>query len=141
MREHRNAVLIRDLWSAINEVGAAAILDYCSPNYVRHEASRDYTRSEFMGVLAERFRAFPDSKTETLDLLVDGDRVAYRWVSQGTQTGEYRGISPSGRSIEASGLTITRIDEGKIIEEWALWNKSNVLEHLRAEARSPERSA
>lgn len=130
MVEQQNAELVRNLWRSINEHGPDVILDFCSDDYVRHEASKDYSREQFMFILAERLEAFPDSKTETLDLLVDGDKVAYRWKSEGTQVGEYRGIPPTGQVVRAGGLTITRIEDGKIVEEWALWNKSSVLNSL-----------
>ena len=61
-------------------------------------------------------KAFPDYHTEIEDEFTDGDRVVIRWRSRGTHQGEFQGIAPTGRQITVTGITISRIAEGKIAD-------------------------
>jgi hypothetical protein len=39
----------------------------------------------------------PDAAVTVSDVIVQGDRVAYRWTMSGTHEGEYEGISSTGK--------------------------------------------
>lgn len=64
------------------------------------------------------FDAFPDLKRPVEDLVAEGDKVVARWTSTGTNQGSWMGIPPTGKSAVTSGITIFRIKDGKIVEEW-----------------------
>ena len=125
-----NAQLVREMWVAVSERGPAAMLDYLAEDYVRHASERDYTREEFVEILTERHEAFPDLRSVTEDVVDGGDRVAYRWSSLGTHRGIYLRIPPTGRPVRAEGITISRCENGLIVEDWASWNKNSVLHSL-----------
>ena len=62
--------------------------------------------------------AFPDFHLERIELVIDGDRHADRWVMTGTHAGDFFGIPPSGRHVRIEGATFTRLDaEGWVIED------------------------
>ena len=44
--------------------------------------------------------SFPDFHMEVMDLIAEGDQVVGHFKCSGTQTGEWRGIPPSGRRFE-----------------------------------------
>lgn len=121
---------IRRLWDAVNAEGPEAMLRWLAPSYVRHGSDRDYGREEWVAVLAERNRAFPDNRSALLDVLADGERIAYRWEAVGRHTGVYMRIPATGRVVRAAGITISRFENGLIAEEWASWNKTSVLHSL-----------
>ncbi|HEY7030438.1 MAG TPA: ester cyclase [Thermomicrobiales bacterium] len=55
----------------------------------------------------------------TTDLvLVDGDYVTVRWTLRGTHLGEFRGVPPSGAEVTYTGISIFRIECGRIVETW-----------------------
>jgi predicted ester cyclase len=60
--------------------------------------------------------AFPDTQITIGDLLVEGDTVATRWTARGTHQGELIGVPPNGNRVEISGITISRIEGGKVAE-------------------------
>jgi steroid delta-isomerase-like uncharacterized protein len=62
--------------------------------------------------------AFPDHHTTTYEEIVTPDRAVYRWITRGSHQGEMMGIPPSGKPIELRGMTILRIEDGKIHEVW-----------------------
>jgi predicted ester cyclase len=54
-----------------------------------------------------------------LDLLIaEGDLVAARWTTEGTNTGPWAGRPPTGRRARFSGVNIFRIADGKVVELW-----------------------
>ena len=62
--------------------------------------------------------AFPDFHLERLELIIDGERHADRWVLTGTHRGPLFGIEPTGRSVRVEGATFTRMGEdGLVIED------------------------
>jgi predicted ester cyclase len=59
-----------------------------------------------------------------------GSQVAIRFLARGTHTGQWLQFSPSGRSIEYTGLTLARIGEDKIIEHDTWWDNAGLMEQL-----------
>ena len=64
---------------------------------------------------------FPDRRFEVVDQVAEGDRVASRWH----MTGTYR-----GRRVELAGITISRIVDGKIAEDWGYTDSLELLRQL-----------
>ena len=62
--------------------------------------------------------AFPDLNVTVEDLVAEGNKVAARWSWGGTHRGELMGIPPTSKQVAASGTSIHRIAEGKIVESW-----------------------
>jgi len=76
--------------------------------------------------------AFPDLERPVEDLVAEGDRVVARWTSSGTHKGDFQGIPPTGKHVETSGITIFRIENGKIVEEWSESDVLGMLQQLGA---------
>jgi predicted ester cyclase len=53
--------------------------------------------------------------------VVDGDRVASRFVVQGTS---------HGRRVRFNGITISRFEDGKIVEDWSVTDTLGMLRQL-----------
>jgi crotonobetaine/carnitine-CoA ligase len=78
------------------------------------------------------FTAFPDSHYTLEDMIAEGDKLVVRWTSQGTHCGEFMGVAPTGRRVTARGISIYRMDQGKIAEEWFVVDRLGLLEQLGA---------
>src|SRR3712207_5483715 len=63
-------------------------------------------------------RGFPDVVSTIEDLIAEGDKVVARWRARATHQGEYMGIPPTGKEVEFTGISIYRIEAGKIAESW-----------------------
>jgi len=82
--------------------------------------------------------AFPDlSFAGTADLIAEGDVVVGRWEGGGTHTGPafsdfLAGALPagSGRRMRFSGVTVLRVENGKIAEEIGLDDGVTALQQL-----------
>ena len=75
---------------------------------------------------------FPDLKFRAEQMFADGDRVLSQLAMDGTQTGEWMGIPPTGKRVNIRMITIHRIREGKIIEDWVLVETLGLLQQLGA---------
>ena len=62
--------------------------------------------------------AFPDYRWELQELVVEEDTIAARLIGQGTHTGPFDGIAPTGRRIRTQELVIYRFADGKIVQCW-----------------------
>ena len=75
--------------------------------------------------------AFPDLRLERLELVIDGDRHADRWVLSGTHLGELLGVAPTGRRVRVEGATFTRLGpDGLVIEDTHLSDVAGLLAQL-----------
>ena len=80
---------------------------------------------------ADYRQAFPDLHVTVEDLIAEGDRVAARLRFRGTHLGELDGIAPTGRRVDCTGIVISRIEEGKISEDWANFDDLGMMQQLR----------
>jgi steroid delta-isomerase-like uncharacterized protein len=76
--------------------------------------------------------AFPDARITVEQQLAEGDLVATRWTGRGTHEGELMGITATGKHVTVSGLTISRLEGGKIVEEFQNWDTFGLMQQLGA---------
>jgi steroid delta-isomerase-like uncharacterized protein len=74
--------------------------------------------------------AFPDIKMEVVDMISDGDKVVARWRATGTNTGELMGAPATGASNTSEGISIDRVEDGKIVESWVHWDNLGMMRNL-----------
>lgn len=63
-------------------------------------------------------KAFPDWHEEILDVIAEGDKVVTRFKSTGTQRARFDGIDSTGIKITIFEVSINRIVNGKLVEQW-----------------------
>lgn len=87
---------------------------------------------EFKRDIARIRRAFPDYSGTNVDQIVEGEKVANRFVFLGTHLGEFEGVTPTGKRVEFIGHSIDRVVDGKIVESWVEVNMFSVMQQLGA---------
>ena len=124
-------LLFEEPWKGNMDV----IDEFVAPGYVGHDPSEPELirgpkglRAQFEKYLA----AFPDARITIDEQFAEGDRVATRWTGRGTHQGEIEGISPTGKEVTVTGLTFSRLESGKVIEEWITWDTLGMLVQLGA---------
>jgi predicted ester cyclase len=80
----------------------------------------------------DTFEPFPDLEKTVDDLVGEGDKVVARWTTWGTHTGSFQGIPPTGRRVSLTGITIFRLEEGRIVEEWSESDTLGLLQQIGA---------
>ncbi|MGA3090983.1 MAG: ester cyclase [Terriglobales bacterium] len=87
---------------------------------------------------ADRIRnAFPDTDIVIEDVFGIDDKVAVRWSATMTHSGAGLGVPPTGKRVTITGMSIARIENGKIVEGWDNWDRLAMLEQIGA-YRPPE---
>lgn len=117
--EERTKELVRDHFTAINDRNRAAVLDLHADDVVVHSAERDVSGVE--SVLTDwwsQLDAIPDLEDTIEMLIADGERAAVRYTTTGTHEGEFRGIEPTGRTVELTSMAVVRVEGDEIVEWW-----------------------
>jgi predicted ester cyclase len=76
--------------------------------------------------------AYSDGRITVDDQVAEGDMVASRWTGRGTHDGELMGIAPTRKQVTVSGITLSRLSNGKVVEEWSNWDTLGMLQQLGA---------
>jgi steroid delta-isomerase-like uncharacterized protein len=88
-----------------------------------HADTADVSYTGYAGVsefLMPYFAMMPDLQfpADELVMMAEGNMVAIYWVARGTQTGAVPDIPASGNEVTVPGLSIYRLEDGKIAETW-----------------------
>jgi steroid delta-isomerase-like uncharacterized protein len=80
------------------------------------------------------FAAIPDFSMSVTDMVAYGDKAAVRWGATGRFTGpaRFEGLSPTGASVAMEGLDLLTIRDGKIHENFAYTNATELARQLGA---------
>jgi steroid delta-isomerase-like uncharacterized protein len=99
-------------------------------DFVNHGIHRDISLEEDQAALKGWHQAFPDLAIVPEKLIADGDLIAVYWIARGTNTGTGNGLPATGKKAEQAGITIWRIVNGKIKEEWSAFDQLSMMQQL-----------
>jgi steroid delta-isomerase-like uncharacterized protein len=125
-----NKALARRSWELADNPD---ILDEVyAPDVVWHNPDQDIQGIEeakqFIGMYKT---AFPDMSVTIEDVVAEGDKVVTRVTLRGTHQGEVEEFGPpTGKQVELKGLTMHRIEDGKIVEEWNSYDNLSLMQQL-----------
>ena len=86
---------------------------------------------EFKQYLATYKNAFPNLNVTIEDEVAEGEKVVNRYTIRGTHQGEVEEFGPpTERHMELKGITISRIEGGKIVEEWQAYDNLSAMRQL-----------
>ncbi|WP_419802269.1 ester cyclase [Mucilaginibacter sp.] len=74
--------------------------------------------------------AFPDMKVTVETLLADEDKVAFAYTLTGTHQGTFMTVEPTGKTIKARGMQISKFENGKMTERWGSSDELGILKQL-----------
>ena len=132
MTTDANKAVLRRYWEqALNGRDLTLLDELFAPDFVAHGDSSQ-TLDDFRRVIAIIYSAFPDIRESIEDLIAEGDKAVVRFTATGTPTGEFMGLAPTGRGIQASGISIFRLAGGKIVERWSVFDELGMMRQLGA---------
>jgi steroid delta-isomerase-like uncharacterized protein len=99
-------------------------------DFVNHRFHRDISLEEDQALLKGWHQAFPDIAIVPEKLIAEGDLVTIYWIARGTNTGTGNGLPATGKKVEQAGITIWRIVNGKIKEEWSAFDQLSMIQQL-----------
>lgn len=134
----RNIDVVRRLEDAYNQRDYSALPQLIRDDLTAHTAGSDQIPQNNEGLIANNegaYGAFPDKRTEIVDVFGEGDRVVARIHNAGTNTGglPWLGIPANGAKVDIEWIQISRHDEdGRIAETWTQMEVVELMQQLGA---------
>jgi serine phosphatase RsbU (regulator of sigma subunit)/predicted ester cyclase len=142
--EENNKALVRRFVEEVYNRGNLDVADeLLAPDYVDHtEPSGKYAGREGLKRGVAKLRAFSsDLHVNIEEQLAEGEKVVTWIIGSGPHDrGSFFGLAPSGERMTIEFITISRVVEGKIVEEWGVADSSAVWrQRLQGERIERER--
>lgn len=126
-----NTELVRAVNDGLNEQNPEVFREHHASDIVLHDGGEEVRGIE--DALAHEmaiWTAFPDLEHTLEAVVAAGDEVAYRFTARGTHDGLFRGIEPTGKSVEITGQGFVHVTDGQIDEVWLEYDRLGMLQQL-----------
>jgi predicted ester cyclase len=126
-----NQAAVRACFENASQGNFDALDEVVAPEYVLHP--QDVQGVDGLKQMVEGYRSALSGLRVTIDQqLADGDYVATRFTISGTHDGDLMGAPPTGKDVAFTGITISRCEGGRIVEEWELTDTMGLLGQIGA---------
>jgi steroid delta-isomerase-like uncharacterized protein len=125
----------------MNTGNSEPFMEKTTPDYAFYSPSGNpdpMSREQVVESVVMFRQGFPDLNVGIEEIIAKGDRVTSRFIIKGTHEGEFMGIPATGKKIELSGILISRIENGKIVEEWQELDNMGFMMQLGMELKPKE---
>jgi steroid delta-isomerase-like uncharacterized protein len=99
-------------------------------DFINHGLHSNASLEEDQTALKGWHQAFSDIAIVPEKLIAEDDLVTVYWIALGTNTGTGNGLPATGKKVELAGITIWRIVDGKIKEEWSAFDQLSMMQQL-----------
>ncbi len=135
----KNKDLVRSAVEGIWNHGKLDVVDtVVDANYIAHmPGGQDVKGIQGLKDAVANFRkAFPNVRMKIESQVAEGDEVVTTMVMEGKQDGALKTskgeVKPTGKPVQARGISRMRIKGDKIVEEWVSWDEHATLEQVGA---------
>jgi steroid delta-isomerase-like uncharacterized protein len=133
MSEENKAVVRRWLEEVLSQGKVEVLDEICADDYVEYDPAYPgghLRREELKQAIPVYRSAYPDLRFVIEDMIAEADNVAVYWTMTGTHLGSFRGMPPSGKSVEADGMTLVRLRNGKSIQARSCWDATGLRQRI-----------
>ena len=133
MANERNEQISRQTLDAFSTGDMSIVDELTAENAVNHDpATPEEARGpEGFKELVQMYRTgFSDLHLTVDAQFSDGDMVCTRWTSEGTNDGELMGMPATGKPVSVTGISIDKIQDGKVVESWNQWDNLGLMQQL-----------
>lgn len=113
----------RELEEVWNEETYDLVDELYADDFVHHDPAYPHEirgpggQKEFVRMYNTTFPGTPAITIE--NPVAEGDMVTRRWTGRGRHEQEFMGVEPTHKDVEISGLSMARVEDGKIAEMWS----------------------
>jgi steroid delta-isomerase-like uncharacterized protein len=101
-----------------------------APDFANHGLHKDFNLQDDQAAVHWEKKALPDLKM-TVDLIAaEGDLVTVVWTLHGTNTAAASPLPETGAKLELRGITVWRILDGRIREEWTSFDTLGIVRQV-----------
>ncbi|HLX35100.1 MAG TPA: ester cyclase [Candidatus Limnocylindrales bacterium] len=134
------AVVAR-FFEAVNRGDTDGLRELAGPGYVHHSGAGDLDVDQVVRALGSYRTGLPDFRYEVETILPvdDGFGAVARWTIRATQSGPFFGAPASGRETSSPGLSLHRVVDGRVVEDWEYGDDIAMFEALGFHLERPAR--
>lgn len=131
--ETDNKAVVKQYLTAFNEQDYDTLRELAAADMVEHGTGGEFEGiEEVVAYLQSYYEMFPDYAGRMEAITAEDDLVTIRYTAQGTHTGEYKDIGPTGQYVEWTGMAMYRIEDDQIAEAWVEEDRLSLIEELEA---------
>jgi steroid delta-isomerase-like uncharacterized protein len=133
MSSEQNKTIVRRLVEEPWKGDLSVVDELIDRNYIGHDPSipRATARRRGFKEFVSTYRAaYSDARVTVDDQIAEGDKVATRWTARGQHDGDLMGVTPTGKKVTISGITLSRLANGKVVEEYTNWDAFGMMQQL-----------
>jgi steroid delta-isomerase-like uncharacterized protein len=122
--------VVAALIDAWNRGDSDQLVGFFADDYVGVDVAEPGTQHGLASIrrsIARYREAFPDLHLTASATVTQDNRVALFWVATGTHRGPLMHIPATGRFCEVRGVSLLRVEQGKIVEALHLWDLAGLL--------------
>ena len=86
----------------------------------------------YLAIIGMMRSGFPDIQWTLQEMVAENDKVAVRFIMQGTHQGVFFGVAPTGKPIQVQAINFYRFSNGQIIEEYGQPDLLGLLQQIGA---------
>lgn len=139
--EEQNKALFRKGVEEWNKRNSEYFRDAYAPDYVYFYpsgTSKSMSREEVIEMMRMLWSAFPDCIWNIKELVAVGDVVVSRNTFKGTHKGTFMNIPATGNKFELNLMNMSRVKNGKIVEEREEYDGLTLMQQLGMELKPIE---
>jgi steroid delta-isomerase-like uncharacterized protein len=139
--EEQNKEIVRKGAEEKNKRNAEYFMDVYAPDYVYFYpsgTSKPMSREEVIEEMRMIWAAFPDCTWNIEEMVAGGDVVVSRTIVRGTHKGTFMNIPPTGNKFEVNLINMSRVKNGKIVEEREDYDSLGLMQQLGLELKPIE---
>ena len=130
-QQEQNKAIARRVFDEIFNQGKFQVADEIyAKDFVNHGLHSDANLQADQAAVHFEKQACPDLKITYGPMVAEGDLVSVLWVFRGTNTARSGWVPATGARIEVKGITIWRIDNGRIHDEWTSMNELTIIREV-----------
>jgi steroid delta-isomerase-like uncharacterized protein len=130
LQEQNKAIAKRAFDELLSQGRFELAEQFYAKDFVNHGIHQDVSLEEDQIALKGWHQAFPDVVVVPEKVMAEGDLVTIYWVARGTNTGTGNGLPATGKKAQLAGITIWRIVDNKIKEEWSAFDQLSMMRQL-----------
>jgi steroid delta-isomerase-like uncharacterized protein len=136
MSKEQNAAALTKFAEAVNTGNYDLFHEVVAPDCVDHDPAPGQVAGPkgYRALFTEMRSAFPDMKTEPVELVADEDAIAFAYTFTGTHQGPFLGVPATGRKVKVRGMQISKFSNGKMVERWGSSDQLGILQQIGAAA-------
>ena len=137
-RQEGNKAVARRVFEEILNQGRFEVAnEIYAPDFRNHGIHRDADLQEDQAAARWEKALCPDLRMTANMMVAEGDLVTVLWTAHGTNTGRAGFFPATGVKIEERGITIWRIVDGKIRDEWTSFDLLRVVRQFASQLKWP----